>query len=68
MKKNLGSADRLIRLIIAAVISVLYFTHVVSGTFGIVLLIAGAIFLATSFIGFCPLYLPLNLHTKARVK
>ena len=68
MKKNMGSADRVIRLIIAAVIAVLYFTHIITGTLGMVLLILAIVFLATCFIGVCPLYLPFNLHTKAKAK
>ncbi len=56
MKKNMGSADRIIRLIISAIIAVLYFTNVVSGTLGIVLIILAAVFTLTSFINFCPLY------------
>jgi hypothetical protein len=56
MKKNMGSADRIIRLIISAIIVALYFTNVVSGTLGIVLVILAAVFSLTSFISFCPLY------------
>ena len=58
MKKNMGTADRIIRVIIAAVIAILFFTDIISGTLGIVLLVLGVIFLLTSFISFCPLYLP----------
>jgi DUF2892 family protein len=63
MKKNMGIADRVIRVIIAAVFAVLYFTGTVTGTFGIVLLVLGAVFLLTSFISFCPLYAPFGIHT-----
>ena len=63
MKKNMGSADKIIRLIIAAIIVVLYFTNVVSGTLGIVLLILAGVFVLTSFISFCPLYAPFGLST-----
>lgn len=63
MKKNMGSADRVIRLILAVVFAVLYFTNVVTGTFGIVLLVLGAVFLLTSFVSFCPLYLPFGIKT-----
>ena len=63
MKKNMGIADRLIRLIIAAIIAVLYFTDIVTGTFGIILLILAAIFLLTSMFGYCPLYCPLKMKT-----
>jgi hypothetical protein len=63
MKKNMGSADRIVRILIAAIISVLYFTGVVSGTLGIVLLVIGGVFLLTSFISFCPLYAPFGIST-----
>lgn len=63
MKKNMGSADRIIRVIIAALIAILFFTDVITGTLGIVLLILGGIFLLTSIVGFCPLYAPFRLRT-----
>lgn len=63
MKKNMGNVDRLIRVIVAAVIAVLYFTGTLTGTLGIVLLVLAGIFLATSFISFCPLYAPFGLST-----
>jgi hypothetical protein len=66
MKLNMGSADRVIRIMIAAVIAVLYFTGTLTGTLGIVLLIAAGIFLLTGFIGFCPLYALLGLNTKGK--
>ncbi|MDM9630966.1 YgaP family membrane protein [Robiginitalea aurantiaca] len=63
MKKNMGNADRVIRLIIAAVIGVLYYTGTISGTLGIVLLVLAGVFVLTSFISFCPLYAPFGLST-----
>ena len=63
MKKNMGSTDRIIRVLLAAVIAILYFTNTISGTLGLVLLILGAIFLLTSFISFCPLYAPFGIST-----
>lgn len=63
MKKNMGIADRVIRFLIAAAIAVLYFTNIITGTLGIVLLVLGAIFLITSFISFCPLYTLVGLST-----
>lgn len=63
MEKNMGSADRLIRIVIAAVIAALYLTNVISGTLGIVLLVLAIVFLLTSFVGFCPLYKPLGINT-----
>lgn len=63
MKKNMGSADRVIRLIIAAVIGVLFFTGVIPGTLGIILLVVAGIFALTSFISFCPLYAPFGINS-----
>ena len=63
MKKNMGNTDRIIRVILAIIFSVLYFTGTVTGTFGLVLVVLGAIFLATSFISFCPLYTLVGLNT-----
>lgn len=63
MKKNMGSADRIIRLIIAAVIAILFFSNIISGTLGIVLLVLAGVFTLTSFISFCPLYVPLGITT-----
>jgi fatty acid desaturase len=65
MKKNMGSADRIIRIIIAAIIGVLYFTGTISGTLGIVLLVIAGVFVLTSFISFCPLYAPFGISTCA---
>jgi hypothetical protein len=56
MKKNMGSIDKLIRLAIAAVIVVLYFLGILTGTLGIVLLVFAGVFVLTSLISFCPLY------------
>ncbi|MFO7827357.1 MAG: DUF2892 domain-containing protein [Bacteroidales bacterium] len=56
MKKNIGIADRIIRIIIALTIGVLFFTEVITGTLGIILLIVGAILLLTAIINFCGLY------------
>lgn len=64
MIQNMGSLDKGIRLALAAVFVVLYFTNVVSGTLGIVLLVLAGVFVLTSLIGSCPLYLPFKLSTK----
>ena len=68
MKKNMGNADRVIRVIIAALLVVLYFTNVVSGTLGIILLVLAAVFVLTSLVGFCPLYVPFGLSTRPSKK
>lgn len=59
----MGSADRLIRLVVAAVFAGLYFTHTVSGTIGIGLLVLAVIFTLTSVVSFCPLYMPFGINT-----
>ena len=63
MKKNMGSADRIIRIILAAIAVILYFTNTITGTLGIVLMVIAAVFVITSFIGVCPLYLPLGISS-----
>lgn len=63
MKKNMGTIDKVIRLIAAAIILILYFTGSISGTLGIILLILAIIFAITSFISFCPLYKPFGINT-----
>ncbi|MEM8894616.1 MAG: DUF2892 domain-containing protein [Bacteroidota bacterium] len=66
MKKNMGGADRIIRLVVAAAIAVLYFTGTVAGTVGLVLVALAVIFALTSFVSFCPLYAPFGLSTCSR--
>ncbi len=63
MKKNMGTADRIIRVIIAAIIVVLYFSGMIAGTLGVVLIILSGVFVLTSLVSFCPLYLPFGLST-----
>jgi len=63
MKKNMGTADRIIRVIIAAIIAVLYFTGIIPGTPGIILLVLAVVYVLTSLISFCPLYAPFGLST-----
>ncbi|MBK7031342.1 MAG: DUF2892 domain-containing protein [Bacteroidales bacterium] len=63
MKKNMGSIDKIIRIVIAAILVALYFTNVVTGTLGIVLLVVAAVFVLTSLISFCPLYPILGMKT-----
>ena len=59
----MGSADRIIRAVLAAFFAVLYLTGAISGTLGIVLLILAGVFAVTGFIGFCPLYTLFDLNT-----
>jgi hypothetical protein len=66
MKKNMGSLDKMIRVIIATVILVLYFTKIITGTLAIVFLILAIVFAVTSFINFCPLYTVLGINTNKK--
>lgn len=63
LNKNMGTLDRTIRLLVAAVIAVLYFTGNLSGLAAIILGILAAVFIVVSIIGFCPLYLPFGFST-----
>ena len=63
MKKNMGSPDRVIRIIAAIVFAILYFTGTVPGTWGVVLLILGVVFVLTSLVGFCPVYAIFGMDT-----
>ena len=63
MKKNMGSTDQIIRLIIAAIAAFLYFNGTVTGTLGIVALVVAAIFTLTSLVRFCPIYALVGLST-----
>ncbi|WP_397302327.1 DUF2892 domain-containing protein [Nonlabens ulvanivorans] len=63
MKKNLGNIDRTVRVLFAVIVSILFFTNVITGTLGIILLIVGGVLLATSFMNFCPLYAVLGINS-----
>ena len=66
MRKNLGSIDRVLRVLLAVVFAVLFFTKVVTGTLGIILLVLGVVFLLTSVVSFCPIYYTLGLSSKGK--
>ena len=63
MKANMGAADRIIRLLLAAVFATLFFTETVSGTWGIVLMTLAVVFTLTGIVSFCPLYAPFGINT-----
>lgn len=63
MKRNMSNIDRVIRLVLAALFGYLYFAGVVTGAFGILLLVLGVVFLVTAIIAFCPLYAPFKFST-----
>jgi Protein of unknown function (DUF2892) len=66
MKKNMGSTDKIIRIIIALAIGVLYYSGTISGTTALVLVIFAIIFAITSLVSFCPLYLPFGISTSKK--
>jgi len=63
MKANMGTADKIIRVLIAVIIGVLIYTNVLSGTLAIVLGVLGIVFLLTSLVSFCPLYTLVGIKT-----
>lgn len=63
MKKNIGTVDKVIRILVAVALVILYFTNVIAGTLGIILLILAGIFIVTSILGICPLYMLFGLST-----
>jgi hypothetical protein len=66
MKKNIGSIDKVVRILFAAVVVLLYFTNVIFGTLAIVLLALSAVFVITSLLGICPLYMLVKVSTKKK--
>ena len=66
MKKNMGTIDKTVRILVAAVVVLLYFTHVISGTLAVVLLVLSAVFVLTSLLGFCPLYMLTGMNTNKK--
>jgi hypothetical protein len=66
MKSNMGTADRVIRVLVAVVLAWAWYTGRISGTLAIVLLVIAGVFILTSFIGFCPGYLPFGLSTRGK--
>jgi len=67
-EKNMGSVDKVIRILVAVVFVVLFFAKVVTGTLGIILLVLAAVFMLTSLISFCPLYWPFGINTGKKLK
>ena len=68
MKKNMGSTDKVIRILFAIVVAVLFYTKTVEGTLALVLGILATVMVATSLISFCPLYLPFGISTCKKEK
>ena len=68
MKQNMGNIDRGIRILFAVVIAIAYFMNIISGTIAIILLSFASIFIVTSLISFCPLYIPIGISTRKKEK
>jgi hypothetical protein len=66
MKKNMGNTDRMIRILIALIIAGLNYAGILTGTLGMVSLVLAVVFLLTSMISFCPLYLPFGISTTGK--
>ncbi len=63
MTKNMGNTDRVLRVLLAALLVGLYLSDKVTGTFGLILMILAGVFILTSLLGYCPLYAPFNIRT-----
>ena len=68
MEKNMGTADQVIRIVIAITIAVLYFNQIISGALALVLMILVGMLIITSLFSFCPLYLPFGINTKKKLE
>jgi hypothetical protein len=64
MTKNMGSFDRILRTLAAIAVGILYATGTIGGVTALILGVIAAVFLLTSFVGTCPLYLPIGLSTR----
>jgi hypothetical protein len=63
MKANVGTVDKIIRIALAVLVAILYFTNVISGTLGIILLVLAGVFVLTSLISFCPIWAIFGVNT-----
>ena len=66
MKPNMGTSDKVVRILVAIVIAGLYFANIISDTLAIILLVLAGVFILTSFMSFCPLYLPFGISTRKK--
>jgi hypothetical protein len=66
MKNNVGMIDRAIRIVVAILFGVLFFTHTIAGVLGIILLIVGIVFIITGILGICPLYSLLRVDSRSK--
>ncbi|MEN9339236.1 MAG: hypothetical protein RIQ62_548 [Bacteroidota bacterium] len=68
MKPNVGTVDKIIRIAIAIIIAILFFTGSITGTTGIILFVLALVFLLTAIVNFCPLYSIIGLSTNKSTK
>ena len=66
MKQNMGLIDRIIRVVLAVIVGILYFTGQITGIAALILGILAIVFILTSILAFCPLYLPFGISTKKK--
>jgi hypothetical protein len=66
MKANMGQTDKTIRVILAGILGVLFLTNIVTGTLGYIFIALAVVFVLTSVVSFCPLYLPFGINTCAK--
>jgi hypothetical protein len=66
MKMNMGTIDKVIRILVAFVLAILFFANIITGILGIVLLVLAGVFVLTSLISFCPLYWPFGINTGSK--
>lgn len=66
MKKNMAIVDRIVRVVIVALVAVLYFTHQLSPVAAIILGVLAVVFLLTSIVGTCPIYMLLGISSKRK--
>lgn len=64
MKKNMGNIDRIVRTLLAILVGILYYTNIISGTTAVILGILAIVFLLTSLLSSCPLYMPFGISTR----
>jgi hypothetical protein len=64
MKKNMGTTDRVVRTFVAILLLILLFSGEITGTVGVILAIVAIVFLITSLVSFCPLYVPMKISTR----
>lgn len=68
MKKNIGTIDKVVRIILALIVVILFTTNVITGIAGIILLVLAGILVLTSLVSFCPVYYPFKISTRRKVQ